>query len=303
MDEDSSLKTKGDRNYQIVITIILAVVAACAILPFLLLLSSSFTEETSLVKYGYGFFPRNFSLYAYQYLFSGSAAKIFRSYGVTILITVVGTCISLLIGPMLAWVMSRRDYPRAGLLTFLVFFTMLFNGGIVPSYIMWTQLFHVKNTLWALIFPTLIMNGFYIILYKNNFASNIHPALVEAAKIDGAGELYIYFRVVLPLSLPILATIGLMVALGYWNDWTNGLYYISNTNLYSLQQLLKSIIDNISALSSMANTADIGATVAKMPGNSIRMVMAVVGIIPVMIVYPFFQKAFIAGIALGGVKE
>ena len=301
--EDSSVKSGSDKRFEALLIVILSICAACAIFPFILLVASSLTEETALVREGYSFIPKEFSLYAYQYLMSSNSVKIFKAYGITILITVLGTCISLLIGPMLAWVLSRRDYKRAGVLTFLVFFTMLFNGGIVPSYIMWTQMFHVKNTIWGLIFPTLIMNGFFVILYKNNFKSNIHPALIEAAKIDGSGELRIYFKIVLPLSLPILATIGLMTALGYWNDWTNGLYYISDTNLYSLQQLLKSIIDNISALASMANSAATGEAVSKMPGNSIRMCMAVIGVIPVMIAYPFFQKAFIAGIAMGGVKE
>ena len=301
--EDSSVKSGSDKRFEALLIVILSICAACAIFPFILLVASSLTEETALVREGYSFIPKEFSLYAYQYLMSSNAVKIFKAYGITILITVLGTCISLLIGPMLAWVLSRRDYKRAGVLTFLVFFTMLFNGGIVPSYIMWTQMFHVKNTIWGLIFPTLIMNGFFVILYKNNFKSNIHPALIEAAKIDGSGELRIYFKIVLPLSLPILATIGLMTALGYWNDWTNGLYYISDTNLYSLQPLLKSIIDNISALASMANSAATGEAVSKMPGNSIRMCMAVIGVIPVLIAYPFFQKAFIAGIAMGGVKE
>lgn len=301
--EDSSVKSRSDKIYQVIIIVILSIMALCAILPFLLLLSSSFTEESTLLKEGYTFIPKKFSVYAYQYLFSSNGTRILRSYGVTLIVTVIGTCISLLIGPMLAWVLSRRDYKRAKLFTFLVFFTMLFNGGIVPSYIMWSQYFHIKNTIWALVFPTLIFNGFYIILFKNNFSSNIHPALVEAAKIDGAGELYIYFKIVLPLSLPILATIGLMVGLGYWNDWTNGLYYVNDTALYSLQQYLKSIIDNINALSSMASTADAAMAVAKMPGTSIRMAMAVVGVIPIMVLYPFFQKAFVAGIALGGVKE
>ena len=227
-------------------------------------------------------------------MFKSNATKVFRAYGITFFVTIVGTVISLLIGPMLGWVLSRKDYKRAKPLTFMVFFTMLFNGGVVPSYIMYTQVFHMKNSILALLIPTLLFNGFYIILYKNNFASNIHPAL---------GELYIYFKIVLPLSLPILATIGLMVGLGYWNDWTNGLYYISDTKLYSLQQFLKSIIDNINTLATMATSADAAAAVAKMPGTSIRMAMAVIGVIPIMVLYPFFQKAFIAGISLGGVKE
>ncbi|CDA14463.1 spermidine/putrescine ABC transporter membrane protein [uncultured Clostridium sp.] len=301
--EDSSVKSTGDKSYQVLIFAILTILALCALLPFLLLVSSSLTENATLLKEGYSFLPRNFTLYAYTYLFKSNATKVFRAYGITFFVTIVGTVISLLIGPMLGWVLSRKDYKRAKPLTFMVFFTMLFNGGVVPSYIMYTQVFHMKNSILALLIPTLLFNGFYIILYKNNFASNIHPALVEAAKIDGAGELYIYFKIVLPLSLPILATIGLMVGLGYWNDWTNGLYYISDTKLYSLQQFLKSIIDNINTLATMATSADAAAAVAKMPGTSIRMAMAVIGVIPIMVLYPFFQKAFIAGISLGGVKE
>ena len=301
--EDSSVKSTGDKSYQVLIFAILTILALCALLPFLLLVSSSLTENATLLKEGYSFLPRDFTLYAYTYLFKSNATKVFRAYGITFFVTIVGTVISLLIGPMLGWVLSRKDYKRAKPLTFMVFFTMLFKGGVVPSYIMYTQVFHMKNSILALLIPTLLFNGFYIILYKNNFASNIHPALVEAAKIDGAGELYIYFKIVLPLSLPILATIGLMVGLGYWNDWTNGLYYISDTKLYSLQQFLKSIIDNINTLATMATSADAAAAVAKMPGTSIRMAMAVIGVIPIMVLYPFFQKAFIAGISLGGVKE
>lgn len=301
--EDSSVKSRGDKIFQIVIIAILSVFAFCAIMPFILLLASSFTDEKILAQFGYGFWPKKFSAYAYTYLFSSNGTKVIRSYGITFLVTIAGTVFSLLIGPMLGWVLSRKDYRHARFLTFMVFFTMLFNGGVVPSYIMYTQLFHLKNTILGLIIPTLVFNGFFIILYKNNFASNIHPVLVEAAKVDGAGELYIYFKIVLPLSLPILATIGLMVGLGYWNDWTNGLYYITDTKLYSLQQLLKSIIDNINTLASLSSNADVGSTVAKMPGTSIRMAMAVIGVIPVMVLYPFFQKAFISGISLGGVKE
>jgi putative aldouronate transport system permease protein len=300
---DTGVKSTSDKIYQVIIILILCIFALAAILPFVLLLASSMTAEDVIIRDGYNFWPKDFSLYAYDYLFNTNAAKVFRAYGITFFVTVIGTSISLLIGPMLGWVLSRKDYKRGKVLTFLVFFTMLFNGGIVPSYIMWTQLFHVRNTIWALILPTLVFNGFFIILYKNNFASNIHPALIEAAKIDGAGELFIYFKIVMPLSLPILATIGLMVGLGYWNDWTNGLYYITDTEMYSLQQFLKSIMDNINTLASMAGVIDTSQYAQGMPGGSIRMAIAVIGVIPIMVLYPFFQKAFIAGIALGGVKE
>lgn len=293
----NSVRGKSDRLFKIVVYAILIFCAACAILPFLLLIASSLTSEEALAVYGYSFWPKEWSLYAYKWLFSTNGARVLRAYGVTIFITVVGTGLSLLIAPLLAYPLSRRDYKRRNLFTFIVFFTMLFNGGVVPQYIMWTQFFHIKDTIWAWIFPNLLFTGFFIILYKNYFSSNIHPTLIEAAKIDGAGEWYIYFRIVLPLSLPILATIGLMTGLGYWNNWTNGLYFITDARLYSLQQYLKSIIDNITALASL----DVGS--ADMPSICIRMAIAVVGTVPIMLLYPFFQKAFVAGIALGGVKE
>lgn len=299
--DSTGVKGAGDKRFQVLINVILVILTLLAVLPFLLLLSSSLTDDATLMRYGYNFLPRKFSAEAYKYLFTTNGANVLRSYGITMLVTVVGTLISLVLAPMLAYPLARRDYKRSKLFTFLVFFTMLFNGGIVPSYIMWTQTFHIKNTIWALIIPTLVMNGFFVILYKNNFATNIHPALIEAAKIDGANEWIIYFKIVLPLSLPILATVGLMVALGYWNDWTNGLYYITDQKLYSLQLLLKSIIDNIRNLASMS--VNTGTAAAQMPSNSIRMAMAVIGVIPVMALYPFFQKAFVAGISLGGVKE
>ncbi len=298
---DSSVKGKSEKIFQTVIIVILVLCMLAAVLPFILLIASSFTDESALMQNGYGFWPSQFSLYAYEYLFVTNSTTIFRAYGITFFITIVGTLISLLIGPMLAWPMSRKDYPRAKVITLIIFFTMLFNGGYVSSYIIWTNVFHVKNTLAALILPNLVFNGFYIILYKNNFASNIHPALIEAAKLDGAGEFYIYRKIVLPLSLPILATIGLMVGIGYWNDWVNGLYYITDTRLYSLQVFLNNMLSNMRALVSMSSGMDLG--VGDLPTISIRMAIAVVGTLPILILYPFFQKAFVAGIALGGVKE
>jgi len=298
---ESGVKGFGEKIFQIIIIIFLLILSICAILPFILLISSSLTDEKSLLSKGYNFITTDFSTYAYKYLFISNGAKILKSYGITFFITIFGTGLSLLIGPLLAYPLSRKDYSRRKLVTLLVVFTMLFNGGVVPSYLMWTQIFHLKNTIWALIFPNLLFNGFYIMLFKNSFATNIHPALIEAAKIDGAGELFIYRKVVLPLSAPILATVGLMVGLGYWNDWTNGLYFINKVNLYSLQILLNSIMNNISALASMSTSASLSQS--NLPGTGIRMAMAVIGVVPIMLLYPFFQKYFIKGITMGGVKE
>ena len=298
---DRSIKGTGEKVFQVVICIILLWLAICAVAPFILLISSSFTAEDSLLRNGYSFWPSKWSLYAYEFLFVTNRSKIFRAYGITIMCTVIGTLLHLVIAPMLAYPLSRRDYSRRNVLSFMVIFTMLFNGGMVASYIIWTQIFHIKNTIFALLFPGLVMNAFYIVLYKSSFATNIHPSLIEAARLDGAGEFYIYRKIVLPLSLPILATIGLMVGIGYWNDWMNGMYYITDSKLYSLQLLLNAILNNIKALSTMPEGTNMGSL--DLPSTGVRMAIAVIGTLPILCLYPFFQKAFVAGITLGGVKE
>lgn len=292
--------TKGEKTEQVIIYVVLTIFALCAILPFILLLASSLTDEQTIKSFGYSFWPREWSTYAYEYLFKANGKSILRAYGITLFVTVFGTCLSLIITPMIAYALSRRDFKRAAVYSFLVFFTIIFNGGVVPSYIMWNNLFEIKNTIWALIFPNLVTNGFLITIAKNFFSSSIHPALLEAARIDGAGETQIYLKIVLPQSLPIIATLGLMVGLGYWNDWVNGLYYLTNTELYSLQVMLNSILLNAQALAAMGGSA---STAMALPSTTVRMAIAVIGVIPVMALYPFFQKYFVKGIMLGGVKE
>ena len=184
------------------------------VLPFLLLFMSSITEENTLIQNGYAFWPDKFSLAAYSYIWN-QRGQIFRAYGITILVTVTGTFINILLSSLLAYGLSLKELPGKTALTFYVFFTMLFNGGLVPTYMMWTQSFHIKNTLWALIIPGLLMNGFYIIMMRSFFQANIPDALIEAARIDGGGEYRILFQVVTPLSKPIMATMALMIGLGY----------------------------------------------------------------------------------------
>jgi len=297
---DSTVKGTSTKIFQAVIAIFLIFFSFTAIMPFVMLVMSSFSTESLLYRQGYGFWPKGFTLYAYEFLFKTNTTSILRALGLSILVTAVGTTLHLLVAPMFAYPISRRDYPRAKIVTLLLFITMMLNGGMVGQYLMWTNLFHVKNTLAALIFPNLVFNAFFIILYKNSFANNIHPALIEAAKIDGANELYIYFKIVLPLSLPILAAVGLMVGINYWNDWINGQYYITSNKMYTLQVMLNKIIQNLQTIIQMG---DSGVSTTDLPGVSIRMAIAVVGTLPIMILYPFFQKAFVAGISLGGVKE
>ena len=297
---ESGVKGRGEKIFQIIAHIILVLVSLCAILPFILLVVSSFTDEQTLLLNGYSFFPERWSLYAYTYLFKSNLSQILKSYGITIAVTLIGTVVNLFMTSLVGYVLSRKDYKHRHVMTFYVFFTMLFNGGLVPSYIMWTQIFHLKNSFFALLIPTLLMNGFQIMLVKSNMQTTIHPALIEAAKIDGAGEWYTFFKVIMPLTTPIMATVGLMAALGYWNDWTNGLYYISDSRLFSLQQLLNNILSNAKALQSMGSAATVTES---LPSTSIRMAMAVIGVIPILALYPFFQKYFVKGIALGAVKE
>ena len=286
---------------QVALNIVLILLSVAAIAPFLLLLSSSLTLESTLVQEGYRFFPKNFSLYSYEYLFQ-SGGKIFRAYGITILVTVIGTTLGVLMTTMFAYPLSRRELPHRMVFSFFVFFTMLFSGGLVPAYMMWTQTFHIKNTLAALIIPGLLMNGFYIIMMRSFFTANIPDALIEAARIDGCGEYRILFQIVMPLSLPMMVTLILMMGLGYWNDWMNSLYYVTDEKLFSIQAILNTIITNIQFITSGAGSLASNVDMSKLPSVGVRMAIAIVGIIPVLIIYPFFQKYFIRGIVVGGVK-
>ncbi len=284
---------------QIALHLVMIGFMLAALVPFLLMIMSSFTDEDILLKYGYTLFPSKFSLYAYYYLFVADAVTILRSYAVTLGVTASGTMLSLLLTPMMGYALSRKDYRKRGVLTFYIFFTMLFNGGLVPQYLMYTQILHIKNTFAALIVPNLLISAFSILLMKSYFVLNIHPALIEAAKMDGGGEFYIFFRIVMPLSTPILATMGLMTGIGYWNDWMNGLYYISNAKFFSLQVLLNRILANLSFLRQYGN--ELGFNIP-LPSTAIRMAMATIGSVPILVLYPFFQKYFVKGISLGGVK-
>ena len=282
---------------QVILNLIFILLCVAAVAPFLLLISSSLTEEATLIREGYNFFPRKFSFESYQYLL-GSAEKMTRGYGITVLVTVLGTSIGCLCTLLLAYPLSRKEFPLRGIMSFIVFFCMLFNGGLVPSYMMWTQTFHIKNTIWALIFPSLLMNGFYINMMRSYFKANIPDALVEAARLDGAGEYLTLWKVVIPLSVPMVATMALMQGLAYWNDWNNSLYYITNEKLFSIQAILNTIISNVQFLATNTEAAA-GMT---LPSVGIRMAIAVVGIIPILCIDPFFQKFFVKGIVVGGVK-
>lgn len=282
------------------IHMILILVTIIMIAPMVLLFMSSISSEKSLLVYGYSFMPREFSLDAFEYIFS-NGQTIFRAYGITILVTIIGTACNLVLSSMTAYALSVRKLPFRNVISFYIFFTMLFNGGLVPSYLMWTSIFHIKNTLLALIVPNFLLSAMNIILVRTYYMSSIPEALYEAAKIDGASYLYIYKKIVLPMGKPILVTIGLFSGLGYWNDWTNGLYYINDAKLYSIQNLLNKMIQDIQALQANASSAA-GSAALKIPTVSVRMAIAFVALLPILLLYPFLQKYFAEGIALGAVK-
>lgn len=289
------------KSFNRVSTVILTALVIVVILPILLIVIASFSAEDVLIRDGYTYFPAEWSLDSYYYMIK-QGVVILRSYGISFLVTIGGTAISVLITTMLAYPMARKSFRGRNVLAFFVFFTMLFNGGIVPSYIMWTQIFHIKDTVWALMIPNYLVTAFNVILVRNYYQNSVPDSLIEAAQLDGASELKIFYKVMLPLSKPAVATIGLFTGITYWNDWTNGLYYINNEKLYSIQQLLMKIMDNIQALRSNSTASLLGTGAVELPGTSIRMAMAVIGILPILLIYSFVQKYLVKGVVVGAVK-
>jgi putative aldouronate transport system permease protein len=270
------------------------------ILPFILVISISITDEKSLLKNGYQFIPKDFSLLAYEVIFK-SPYQLITSYGVTIFVTVFGTILSLLITTLIAYTISRRDYRYRRITTVYLMFTMLFSGGIIPMYILMTQYLHLGNTIWALILPYLL-NPFYVLIMKG-FLDRIPFEVIQSAKIDGASEWQIFIRIIIPLSTPALATVGLFTSFLYWNDWWLGLLFIDNQNLTPLQLLLYRIMNTIDFLANNADTANVSIDLSKFPSHSVRMAMAVLAAGPMMFVFPFFKRFFVKGITVGSVKE
>lgn len=294
------------REYYITQTIahiVCGLFALLALLPFVLLIVASFTDNTWATANGFSFFPKEWSLEAYRYI-AAQWDTIGRAYVMTIIVTAVGTFLSILITTLFAYAISQKNIPGMKILSFLMVFTMLFNGGLVATYYTYVNYFHIRNTIWALVVPNLLMNAFNVILVRNYFVNSIPYSLIEAARLDGASEFGIFGRVVLPLSIPIIATIGLMTGLAYWNDWQNGLYYLTQrdgSQYYTIQIILNNINENINAL--LQNSSATGNMNVRMPSTTVRMAIATVGILPILVIYPFFQRYFVKGITLGGVKE
>ena len=284
--------------YKLLLNLIFIAVTITCLWPILLAIGISFTDEASLMKDGYNVIPRQFSFDAYNYLFT-NLNQIMNAYKTTIFNTVTGVLLSVMMIAFYAYPLSRKDFKYRKFFTFLIFVTMIFNGGMVPWYLVCSRILHLQNTVWAMIIPYLF-SAWYVIILRTFFTLNIPDSLIEAAKIDGAGEFLIFFKLILPLSLPGIATIALFQTLGYWNDWWLPLMLVSKPELSNLQFLLYRILTNVQVIAE--NSAYISGEAAKVPTESVRMAICIVAIGPIILAYPFFQRYFIQGLTVGAIK-
>ncbi len=303
MEEDECRYNQIKTPTNVAFNIILTILSLICIIPFIFVVIISFTDEATLTMNGYRFIPEKLSLYAYEYIIS-AGENILRSYGVTIVVTVTGTIIGLLLTGTYAYALSRKTYAYRKFFTTVITIPMLFSGGMIANYLIVTKVLMLKDSLWALILP-LCLNSFNIIVLRTFFKTSIPDAVVESAKIDGASEWRLFFQCVFPMALPGLATIGLFLTLGYWNDWFNAMMYMDNRDLIPLQYLLIQIESSIDWLAS--NKAAMGVdgitAAANMPKETIKMAIVVISTLPIIFAYPFFQRYFVNGLTVGAVKE
>jgi len=283
---------------QLILHAVLLLLTLLFLLPLWVVISASFTDETTLTKAGYGLWPAQFSVAAYDFILQ-NPTQIVNAYGVTMLVTVIGTVASLFVNSLTAYVLARVDFTWRRPFSFFIFFTMLFNGGLVPSYILITQYLRLRDTLWVLILPMLVA-PWYIFLLRTYF-STLGKEFIESARLDGANEWQIYSRIVMPLSTPALATIALFTILGYWNDWWLALLYINDAALYPLQYLLFAILRNAEFLTTNTNSSAMLGSV-QVPLQTVRMAMAVIAIGPVAVAFVSLQRYFVRGLTIGGIK-
>jgi putative aldouronate transport system permease protein len=290
-------RQKVNFNQVFVHTLLIMLALAC-FLPFLLVLSSSLTSEQSVIEHGYRFLPTEFSIDAYRVIFS-DPRQILNSYRVSFVVTIVGTVLGLLLTSSLAYVISRKNYWFRKPISFLVFFTMLFNGGIVPLYILITRYLHLRDSLWALILPGLVA-PFFVLLLRTYFAG-LPEELFDAARMDGAGEFRLFTMIALPLARPALATVALFYILNYWNDWYSALLFIDKRDeLVPLQYMLYKIMANLQVITSLRNSVLLN--IPETPLMTIRMAMAIIAAGPVTLVFLLVQKYFVQGLTIGAFK-
>lgn len=291
-------KTPPDKIiFNIIAYIILTIFALACIIPFYLIVVASFTNEGTIVREGYSFYLKSISLEGYKLVLK-NPTTILRAYGITTLVTVAGTFCAVLLTVMTGYVLSRKDFPWRNGFSFFFFFTTLFGGGLVPWYLLCTKVLHFNNHIYGLILP--MMFSVWNMIIAKNFMHSIPFEIIESAKIDGAGDFTIFTKLILPLTKPLLATIGLFTALAYWNDWYNCMLFIKDRKMYTLQYYLQDILNSADALKRVAEKS--GMNVKMLPMESMKMAMTVIATGPIILLYPFLQKYFVKGLTIGAVK-
>lgn len=287
----------------VIFNIIFFLAAAACIIPFLYIFITSFASESSLAQYGYTLWPREFTFAAYKYLFQ-QTSQLTHAYGVSIVITVAGTVLGLYLNATMGYVLSRSTYRLRAFFTYMILITMLFNGGMISYYLVVARFLHLTDNILALILPPSV-SAFNIIILRTFFKQSIPDSVVESARMDGAGQFRIFFQIVLPMSVPVLATVGLFLTFGYWNDWFNAMLFIDRNNLMPLQEFMMNVLQNVQFL--QQNQAELGsssmALINSIPQQSAQMAVVVLSTLPLVCVYPFVQRYFVSGLTIGAVKE
>lgn len=279
--------------------IFVVIIALLGVIPFIMLLSGSFTSESYIVNHGYSLIPKEFSVNAYKTIFE-NPQRMVNSYAVTIFITVVGTVISLFLTAMTAYVLQRKDFPWRNKISYFIYFTTLFSGGLTPWYMLMMK-FGMKNNLAALIIPHLF--SVFNILIVRNYLNGIPHEISESAKVDGANDFLIFIKLIIPLSKPVLATIALFTGLLIWNEWYNCMLFISDQKLYTLQYYLYNMLNNAAAMKELVSGTSVDlSSGAELPAESAKLAMAIIATGPILLLYPFIQKYFVKGIVIGAVK-
>lgn len=289
-------KSKGEIVFDIVVYAIAALFCVYCLYPFAIILGSSFETESNFAVHGFPIIPKDFTLKAYQMVLGDS--QIFKAYGVTIFTTIVGTLVSMFLTITMAYPLSLKKVKFRNVITFFVYFTMLFGGGLVPTYLLVSKTLNMKNNIFVLIIP--VAFGAWNMFLVRNFFNGIPGELAESAYMDGANDFQILAKIILPVSVPGIATISLFYALGYWNQWFNAMLYIEESNLFPLQYLLMRMLRNVEAMREMARTT--GVSMGEIPTNSLRMATTVVAIGPIVLLYPYVQKFFTSGLTVGAIK-
>ena len=290
----------NNKLLSVILHVFFIIVCIGSILPVLMVISASFSSEASLVEYGYTIFPKELSLDSYKFVFS-SSNSIFNAYGVTILVTVVSVIVGVMTTAMYAYVITRPYFKQSAFFSFLSYFTMLFNGGLVATYLINVKVLNLSNSVLALILPG-AFTAWNVMVTKSFFNVSVPDSIVESAKIDGAGEFKVFMRIVMPISLPCIATIALFITMSKWNDWMSPMLYITEPNLYTLSFLLQNMLLNIQLLMENAAESGVSHQMEQIPSEGARMALCVIAAGPILIAYPFFQKYFVQGMTVGAVK-